>query len=116
MLTLYGIPNCDKVRKARRWLDDHAVAYRFHDLRKDGLAQPLLRAWVAELGWDALLNRGGTTWRSAPAELKSRIDAESAIAFLLESPTAIKRPVLDTGGKRVIGFSESLYQSLFERT
>ena len=113
MVTLYGIPHCDKVRKARRWLADHAVAYRFHDFRKHGLDEPLLRAWVAELGWEALLNRSGTTWRSASDEVKARLDAESAIAFMLKAPAAIKRPVLDSGRVREVGFSESRYQSLF---
>ena len=115
MLTLYGIPNCDKVRKARRWLDDHGVAHRFHDFRRDGLDEPRLRAWVGELGWEALLNRAGTTWRAAPAALKSGVDAESAIAFMLQSPAAITRPVLDTGRERVVGFSEARYQALLDR-
>ena len=113
MITLYGIPNCDTVRKARRWLDAQGVAYRFHDFRKDGVDEPRLRAWVGELGWETLLNRSGTTWRSAPDALKSRVDAESAIAFMLQSPAAIKRPVLDTGSERVVGFSESRYQTRF---
>jgi len=113
MVTLFGIPNCDKVRKARRWLDDHRVAHRFHDFRKDGLDEPRIRAWVAELGWEALLNRSGTTWRAAPDAVKARIDADSAIAFMLQAPAAIKRPVLDTGHARVVGFSESRYRSLF---
>ena len=113
MITLYGIPNCDKVRKARRWLDDHGVAYRFHDFRRDGLDASQLRTWVDALGWEALLNRSGTTWRAAPDALKSQVDAESAIAFMLQAPAAIKRPVLDTGRERVVGFSEARYQSLF---
>jgi Spx/MgsR family transcriptional regulator len=115
MITLYGIPNCDKVRKARRWLDDHGVAYRFHDFRKDGVDEARLRAWVGELGWETLLNRTGTTWRSAPGVLKAGIDAESAIAFMLQAPPAIKRPVLDTGRERVVGFSDARYESLFGR-
>jgi arsenate reductase len=113
MITLYGIPNCDTVRKARRWLETQGVAYRFHDFRKDGLDEARLRAWVGELGWEALLNRSGTTWRSAPDALKSGVDAESAIAFMLQAPAAIKRPVLDIGEQRVVGFSEARYQSTF---
>ena len=113
MLTLYGIPNCDTVRKARRWLDEHGVAYRFHDFRKDGLDASQLRPWVDELGWETVLNRSGTTWRSAPDALKAGIDAESAIAFMLQAPAAIKRPVLDTARERVVGFSEARYASLF---
>ena len=113
MVTLYGIPNCDTVRKARRWLDEHGVAYRFHDFRKDGLDASKLRRWVDELGWETLLNRTGTTWRAAPDALKAGVDAESAIAFMLQTPAAIKRPVLDIGERRVVGFSEARYQSTF---
>ena len=115
MITLYGIPNCDTVRKARRWLDAQGIAYRFHDFRKDGLDEQSLRAWVDELGWEALLNRSGTTWRSAPEALRSGIGADQAIAFMLQMPAAIKRPVLDTGRERVVGFSEPRYQLLFSR-
>jgi len=115
MIALYGIPNCDTVRKARRWLDAQGIAYRFHDFRKDGLDERQLRAWVDELGWEILLNRSGTTWRSAPDRIKAGLDADVAIAFMLQMPAAIKRPVLDTGRERVIGFSESRYQSLFSR-
>ena len=113
MITLYGIPNCDTVRKARRWLDTQGIAYRFHDFRKDGLDEARLRAWVGELGWETLLNRSGTTWRSAPDAVKAGLNTETAIAFMLQSPAAIKRPVLDTGSERVVGFSESRYQTLF---
>ena len=115
MISLYGIPNCDTVRKARRWLDTQGIAYRFHDFRKDGLEEHRLRAWVSELGWETLLNRTGTTWRAAPDVLKSAVDAESAIAFMLQAPAAIKRPVLDTGEQRVVGFSEARYRSTFSR-
>jgi Spx/MgsR family transcriptional regulator len=111
MLTLYGIPNCGTVKKARRWLDDHGVAYRFHDFRKDGVDERQLRRWVGELGWETVLNRKGTTWRAAPEVLKAQIDAESAIAYLLEQPSAIKRPVLDLGGQRLVGFDGMQYLS-----
>ena len=115
MITLYGIPNCDTVRKARRWLDTQGIAYRFHDFRKDGLDEARLRAWVVELGWETLLNRSGTTWRSVPADIKAGLNTETAIAFMLQAPAAIKRPVLDTGEQRVVGFSEARYQSTFSR-
>lgn len=113
MLTLYGIPNCDTVRKARRWLDGHGVEYRFHDFRKDGLDEARLRAWVAELGWETLLNRSGTTWRSAPDAVKAGLNAETAIAFMLRAPAAIKRPVLDIGERRLVGFSDARYEAAF---
>jgi len=115
MISLYGIPNCDTVRKARRWLDTQGIAYRFHDFRKDGLEEHRLRAWVSELGWETLLNRSGTTWRSAPDAVKAGLNAETAIAFMLQAPAAIKRPVLDIGEQRVVGFSEARYQSTFSR-
>ena len=116
MITLYGIPNCDAVRKARRWLDTQGIAYRFHDFRKDGLDEARLRAWVGELGWETLLNRSGTTWRSAPDAVKAGLNTETAIAFMLQAPAAIRRPVLDTGSERVVGFSESRYQTLFRHS
>ena len=112
MITLYGIANCDTVRKARRWLDGHGIAYRFHDLRKDGVGEPLLRAWTEELGWEVLLNRRGTTWRAVPDAVKAGLDADAAIRLMLEMPAIIKRPVLDLGDRRVVGFSESHYRSL----
>lgn len=115
MVELYGIANCDTVRKARRWLDDQGIAYRFHDFRKDGIAEPRLRAWVDELGWEALLNRRGTTWRAVPGAVKATVDAAAAVRLMVEMPAIIKRPVLDLGDERVVGFSESLYQSLFSR-
>jgi len=115
MISLYGIPNCDTVRKARRWLDTQGIAYRFHDFRKDGLEEHRLRAWVSELGWETLLNRSGTTWRSAPDAVKAGLNTETAIAFMLQAPAAIKRPVLDTGEQRVVGFSEARYRSTFSR-
>ena len=115
MISLYGIPNCDTVRKARRWLDTQGIAYRFHDFRKDGLEEHRLRAWVSELGWETLLNRSGTTWRSAPDAVKAGLNAETAIAFMLQTPAAIKRPVLDIGEQHVVGFSEARYQSTFSR-
>ena len=113
MVTLYGIANCDTVKKARRWLDEHGVAYDFHDFRRDGLDEQAVRAWAAELGWETLLNRRGTTWRRLPEEQRERIDAESAIRIMLESPSIIRRPLLDTGDARHVGFSPDAYQFLF---
>ncbi len=112
MLTLYGIANCDTIKKARRWLDEHGREYRFHDYRRDGLTEPQLRAWVDQLGWESLLNRRGTTWRKVPAAMQEAIDHESAIRVMLEQPAIIRRPLLDTGESRLIGFSESSYTEL----
>ena len=113
MTTLYGLSNCDTVKKARRWLDERGVAYRFHDYRKQGLDERLLRTWVDELGWEALLNRRGTTWRQLPESARVGLDREQAIAVMLESPAIIRRPLLDSGATRHIGFSEADYEELF---
>jgi arsenate reductase (glutaredoxin) len=113
MITLYGITNCDTVKKARRWLADHGVEYRFHDYRKDGLDESRLRAWVEELGIESLLNRKGTTWRRLPPEVQTDIDQASAIRLMLEQPSLIRRPLLDTGAVRLVGFSEAGYRDLF---
>jgi len=112
MITLYGIPNCDTVRKARTWLAAHGINYRFHDFTRDGLPEPLLRAWVAELGWEALINRRGTTWRKVPAEQREGLEEDGAVGLMLAHPSMIRRPVLDTGTARHLGFSEPLYQEI----
>ncbi|WOG30437.1 ArsC family reductase [Endozoicomonas sp. 8E] len=114
MITLYGISNCDTVRKARKWLTTAGIEYRFHDYRKDGLDKTTLHNWSNELGWEALLNRRGTTWRQLPEKQKASVDEASAIELMLEQPAMIKRPLLDTGSKRVLGFSDNQYQTLFQ--
>jgi len=113
MVTLYGIANCDTVRKARRWLEAQGVDYRFHDFRKDGLVREQLEAWASELGWEQLLNRRGITWRKLPEELRSGIDQAGAVQVMLEHPAIIKRPLLDLGRRRILGFSPDLYTELF---
>jgi len=113
MITLYGIANCDTVRKARRWLDAQGVDYRFHDFRNDGLDREQLQTWTSELGWEPLLNRRGTTWRKLPEELRAGMDRAGAIRVMLEHPAIIKRPLLDLGQRRVLGFSPDLYTELF---
>lgn len=110
---LYGIKNCDTVRKARRWLDDHAIEYRFHDFRSDGLDRERLRAWAAELGWETLLNRRGTTWRRLPEGERTDVDETRAVELMLAHPALIKRPLLDLGGQRVVGFEDKRYAQQF---
>lgn len=112
---LYGIKNCDTVRKARRWLDEHSVEYRFHDFRTDGLDLDRLGAWAAELGWESLINRRGTTWRQLPEVQRTDLDESRALALMLEHPALIKRPVLDLGRQRRIGFDAERYASLLGR-
>lgn len=111
-MVLYGIGNCDTVKKARAWLDARGIDYRFHDYKREGIDESRLRAWVEELGWEALLNRRGTTWRKLPEARRAHIDADAAIRIMLETPSIIRRPLLDTGRVRHAGFSETDYERL----
>jgi Spx/MgsR family transcriptional regulator len=113
MITLYGIKNCDTVRKARRWLDDHQVEYRFHDLRADGLSPDLLDRWMQDPGWEQLINRRGTTWRKLPEAQRNNIETGTARDIMLANPAIIKRPVVDTGSGRYVGFSADRFTRLF---
>lgn len=112
-LILYGIPNCDTVKKARRWLDDHGVAYRFHDFRKDGLESTRLEGWIDALGWEKLLNKSGTTFRKLPDAQKEGLDAAAAEALMLDQPAMIRRPVVEGGGEPGVGFSADDWQKRF---
>ena len=113
MIKIYGINNCDTMRKARRWLDEHGVEYRFHDFKKQGLEKSLLLQWEAAVGWETLLNRRGMMWRKLTPQIKGNIDQASALAVMLETPSIIKRPVLDRGGEIHVGFTEQNYGQLF---
>ena len=113
MTTLYGIKNCDTVKKARQWLDSHGVAYRFHDLRADDLDEASLHTWSKQLGWESLLNRRSTTWRQLADRDKENLSETSAIRLMLEQPTLIKRPVLDREGSYNVGFNEAEYKKFF---
>ena len=104
-LTLHGIPNCDTVKKARRWLDERGVAYRFHDFRKDGLDAARLQRWIDVLGWEKLLNRSGTTFRKLPDADKDGLDAAKAKALMLDQPAMIRRPVVEGSDGVSVGFS-----------
>ena len=110
--TLYGIRNCDTVKKARAWLDRRGVQYRFHDYKSAGIDMAQLRRWCEELGWEALLNRAGTTFRKLPPGEKQSLDESSAMALMLAQPSVVKRPVLELGNRIVVGFDPQLYQSL----
>ncbi|HEY0270475.1 MAG TPA: ArsC family reductase [Sphingomonas sp.] len=109
-ITIYGIPNCDTMKKARTWLDGHGVAYVFHDYRKAGIDRATLAGWVAEHGWETILNRAGTTFRKLPEADREGLDADRAIALMLAQPSMIKRPVLDVGaGTTLVGFKPERY-------
>lgn len=111
MLTMYGIKNCDTVKKARRWLEANQIEYRFHDYRVDGLERELLDTFIVELGWEALLNTRGTTWRKLDEAVRARIDnADAAAGLMLEMPAIIKRPLLCAPAQpMLLGFSDASY-------
>jgi Spx/MgsR family transcriptional regulator len=110
-ITVYGIPNCDTIRKARQWLDGRGIAYTFHDYKKEGADPAKLERWVREKGWEALLNRAGTTFRTLPDADKQHIDAAKAVTLMLDQPSMIKRPVVEHPGGVLIGFRESEWQA-----
>lgn len=109
MLDVYGIRNCDTVKKALTWLDSHGVAYRFHDFKKETLTAAALDAWLKAAGWEALLNRKGTTWRGLPENVRETIDAKSARALMLDNPSIIKRPVVVKGNDVACGFDADTF-------
>ena len=113
MTTLYGIRNCDTIKKARRWLDANGIEYRFHDVRTDGITRADLQDWMQTLDWEELLNRRGTTWRSLPEAARNNINKTSATSIMLDNPAIIKRPVLAHRNKLYLGFSGDSYQSIF---
>lgn len=115
MTTLYGIPNCDTVKKARAWLAAHDIDYAFHDYKKAGVDAGALRGWVDRLGWEVLLNRAGTTFRALSDADKADLDVEKAIAIMLANPSTIKRPVLESGDVLLAGFKPDTYVSAFNR-
>lgn len=107
-ITLYGIPNCDSVKKARKWLDAQGVSYEFHDYKKHGAPEEKLRAWAAEAGWEVLCNRRGTTWRKlSDAEKDSVNDAAGAVALMAAQPSLIKRPVIEGAAELLVGYDEA---------
>ena len=115
MITLYGIKNCDTVKKARVWLELHGVEYQFHDFRVDGLEREAVQAWLTELGWQNLVNKRSTSWKALDERLRNDMDEQSALAAIMQQPTLIKRPLLDTGHERFTGFSAANYQKIFNR-
>jgi len=111
--TLYGIPNCDTVKKARKWLDANGIEYRFHDFRKDGINETMIREWMKTQPLELLLNKRGTTWRQLPDDVKSSVDEHSAVQLMVEQPAMIKRPVVVSGSKTGVGFKDQDFQAFF---
>ncbi|WLS10001.1 ArsC family reductase [Shinella sumterensis] len=112
-VTIYGIKNCDTMKKARTWLDAKGVAYRFHDYKAEGIDAESLKRWVETLGWETVLNRSGTTFRALPDADKQDLDAGKAVALMLAQPSMIKRPILDRDGALTAGFKPEIYDTLF---
>lgn len=112
MLKMYGIPNCDTVKKARVWLDKHSIAYEFHDYKKQGIDATTLKRWCKDFGHEQVLNQRGTTWRKLDESARSNLTEAKAIKLMQEQPSVIKRPMLDTGKRLLLGFSEESYKTL----
>jgi arsenate reductase len=112
MIKIYGIPNCDTMKKARKWLDKNGLEYEFHDYKKLGAPEKNLKTWVKKMGWDIVLNKRGTTWRKLDDDIKNNIDETSSIQVMLHNPSAIKRPILENGKTVLVGFKEDEYKTL----
>ncbi|MGH6716020.1 MAG: ArsC family reductase [Bradyrhizobium sp.] len=108
-ITIYGIKNCDTMKRARAWLDSHGVAHEFHDYKSVGIAKDKLKQWSDRLGWEVLLNRAGTTFRKLPENEKEGLNEKKALALMLAQPSMIKRPVLEVGGNLLVGFQPEIY-------
>ena len=115
-ITIYGIKNCDTMKKARAWLDKCGVAYDFHDYKTSGIDRARLGGWAKKVGWEVLLNKAGTTFRKLPEKDKDGLTEKRAVALMLSQPSMIKRPVLDIGGKLFVGFKLEEYEKVFLRS
>jgi len=113
MATIYGIKNCDTMKKARAWLEAHKVVATFHDYKASGIDKAILEGWAKKVGWEVLLNRAGTTFKKLPEVDKEGLTEKKAIALMLAQPSMIKRPVLDAKGKLTVGFKPEIYKALF---
>jgi arsenate reductase len=113
-ITIYGIKNCDTMKKARAWLDAHKVGYGFHDYKTAGIERAQLEHWAKQVGWEVLLNKAGTTFKKLPDAKKAGLDEKKAIALMLDQPSMIKRPVLDIGGKLTVGFKPEVYAKVVQ--
>ncbi len=113
-MKLYGIPNCSTVKKARAWLEEREIPYEFHDFKKQGVPVETLRELCGLLGWEAVLNRAGQTWRKFPEERRAQVvDIESALTLMQENASVIKRPIVDRDGQYQVGFTEDNYAAFF---
>ena len=114
-VTIYGIRNCDTMKKARAWLDRNGIVHAFHDYKAVGIDGPVLEAWARDVGWETLLNRSGTTFRKLPEAEREGLTGRKALALMLAKPSMIRRPVLDLGGRIVVGFRPEIYEETLLR-
>jgi len=112
-MIIYGISNCDTVKKAKNWLDSHNIDYQFHDFRKDGINKDIINGWLNTVAWDKILNKRSTSWRNLDASTQQAINATNVVDLLVENPTLIKRPVLDVNDIITVGFNSDTYQGIF---
>ncbi len=111
---MYGIKNCDTIKKAKKWLEAENIEFTFHDYKKEGVDEALFKSWISELGWEALINRRGTTWRKLPDEQKENMNDTSALAAMLDNPSIIKRPLLIHNGQKTLGFKAEEYTAIYK--
>ena len=114
-VTMFGIKNCDTMKKARTWLDQHGVAYRFHDYKAEGIDRAHLQRWCTEAGWETVLNRAGTTFKKLPEPDRQDLTEEKAIALMLAQPSMIKRPVVELEGDLIVGFKPEVFAARFDQ-
>ncbi|USD59784.1 ArsC family reductase [Vibrio sp. SCSIO 43140] len=112
-ITMFGIPNCDTIKKAKKWLEANELDYSFHNYRKDGINEEMVRAFCEQLGWEQVINKRGTTYRQLTQEQKDGLNEENVIALLVEHSAMIKRPIIDVDGKQYVGFKAEQYQQVF---
>ncbi len=113
MIVIYGIKNCDTMKKAFAWLEGHKVAYQFHDYKKEGIEKAQLEKWAKAVGWETLLNRAGTTFRKLPDNDKQGLNEKKAVGLMLAQPSMIKRPLIEKGSNLLVGFKPEDYMKLF---
>lgn len=112
-MIIYGISNCDTVKKAKNWLDSHNIDYKFHDFRKDGINRDIINGWLNTVAWDKILNKRSTSWRNLDASTQQAVNATNVVDLLVENPTLIKRPVMDVNDIITVGFNSDTYQGIF---
>ena len=112
-MIIYGISNCDTVKKAKNWLDSQNIDYQFHDFRKDGINKDIIYGWLNNVAWDKILNKRSTSWRNLDASTQQAINATNVVDLLVENPTLIKRPVMDVNDIITVGFNSDTYQGIF---